>query len=52
MVVDTDRLIEILERVQRKMKAFDEVVAFGCAIEAVIELDRIQLESKQSKKED
>lgn len=52
MEVDAKRLVKILERIQKRLSAYDESFAMFCAIEAVRELDRIQSKSEQSKKED
>lgn len=46
MEVDTNGLIRVLEKIQKRVRAFDERLALSCAIEAVRELDRIQAEQK------
>lgn len=52
MEVDTDGLVRVLEKIQKRTRAFDERLALTCAIEAVRELDRIQSKSDLSKKEE
>ena len=49
MEVSATGVIRVLKRI--KPKSLEESVALTCAIEAVRELDRIQSESEQSKKE-
>lgn len=48
MEVNTDRLIEILEKIHNRLRKFDERVALGCAIESVKELGRIQKEEEKN----